>query len=199
MAQRDLVSMVSDVFNRRTPMHGQYMGSMMPEMTRFYFGANDPAAVYSIGTPRVPRGIMGQQPGLLAEQPPMPAPNPNDLRLAEGTKRAPGTMPYIPSPDAEIPPVPPAVPLPPERPASLGNDTTGFGSYGENVAPSATSAFDTKATGGKLAALGGGGSSKGQGESMYAALPSIVSAGMAGSGGGKDVDLTKYLRGMLRR
>lgn len=197
MRERDLVGMITDIMNSGRQMPGQYLGSTMPMMTRFHFGDNSPAAVYGMGAPRVPRGIMGQpQPATMPE--PVPE-SPIEMRRAAGTDVARGTIPYRPSPDAEIPPYRP-IPLPPERPApaSLGNDTIGFGSYGENVVPT-KAGFDMKGTGAKLGAIGGGGSSRGQGESMYAPAPSIVSPGMAGSGGGRDVDLTKYLRGLLMR
>lgn len=187
----DLTSRVSSIF--RGPQFGQYMGNDMPSMARYDFGANDPAAVYASRLPNV-RG-MGQpmvEPAPAAA-PAMPAPvqpgmGAQGLQMPRGQAQA-----DLGGAQGVMPPQAPSLP-------GMGGGQ-GLGAPGGLLDEPKAGGFNMQGLGEKMRAFGRGGdeSGRGQGESMYAPLPSVMSAGPVGGRAGGDINVLQFMRGMARR
>lgn len=163
----DLMTQIGNIFGRRQ-QPGQYMGNLMPRMSRYDFGANDGAAVYASRMPSAQPSMGGAQ-GLTPRVAPV-APQMG----AQGVQM--GSAPVDPQMGAQG--VQPR--------GGLLDDVSGT---------------DLNGIGNKMRAFGRGGdeSGRGQGESMYAPLPSVMSAGPVGGRAGGDINVLQFMRGMARR
>jgi len=184
----DLMSQIGSIFGRRqTP--GQYMGNPMPMMSRYDFGANDGAAVYASRLPNV-RGFRPEP--MVEPAPAEMAPAQPAMGGAQGlTPRAAPVNPQMGAQGMQMPAAP-----------SLPSMGGGQGlTLPSGLLDEGGSGTDWKGIGDKMRAFGRSGdqSSRGQGESMYAPLPSVMSAGPVGGRAGGDINVLQFMRGIGRR
>ena len=149
-------------------------------------GGSDPASAYAM---TLPRGSMRPQGGLLTD--PTVAPGEPGLKARPMAPEVGGAENdyALAAPSGE-----PGLKAP-ERPSvGLGTGTAAPEGYGPEWMRKAGARMAGVAPAGQ-----GNGSNQRQGESLYAPAPSMISPGLAGSGGGRDVDLTKFMRAFARR
>lgn len=184
----DLMTQIGNIFGRRQ-QPGQYMGNPMPTMSRYDFGANDGAAVYASRMPN----MRGFRPEPMVE--PAPAEmSPAQPAMGGAQGLTPRVAPVVPQMGAQGM-QPAAAPSLPDMGGAQGLKAPG------GLLDEASAGTDWKGIGNKMRAFGRGGdeSGRGQGESMYAPLPSVMSAGPVGGRAGGDINVLQFMRGMARR
>lgn len=191
MDQYRLMNQINQIFARQqTP--GQYMGNPMPTFSRYDFGASSPSDAYAQGLPRrmppmQPQPMQPQpQAGLLEDPtPPFVATNPGNPQMPPAQAQP---FPQAPRYDINADPNSTPTDMRLQAQTQAAPQSAGFGGQ-------------MKGYGDKMQAFGrgqGGGGGGGSGESMYAPLPSVMSAGPAGGRAGADVNLAALLRGNRR-
>jgi hypothetical protein len=188
----DIVSQIPAIFGRRQTF-GQYMGAPMPTMARYDFGANDPSSAYASRLPRVGRMMPP------AEPMPAPAPEPMAMAPAPGMGGGQGIRPVA---APSVPEMGGGQGLQAPRATSMSSMGGGQGlTPPPGLLEEPSQGADWNKVGQQMRAFGKGmgGQSGGKGESMYAPLPSVMSAGPVGGRAGADINVLQFLPGFGRR
>lgn len=166
----DLMYRINQIYGG-APRMGQPYGDNMPVMMRSAFGSTDPASAYAGLPPAMP--AMGGAQGLQ----PQPVPAQPEMGGAQGI-------------------LPPQAPAAPDMGGAQGLTPPTGGLLSE---PTARPSMGTIANGMSAFGRGQGEQGQRQGESQYAPLPSVMSAGPVGGRAGADINVLQYMRGFGRR